>query len=682
VTGEPLSGTHFRIQGYFAEGNTNGMPIDRIQVTGSDGKTVFDNLPAGQYTISEAEAPPGYQFDHSEYRSISITWGQTASTTFYNKPKTFVEVIKLDGNDSSRLLDGAVFRLTDPTLGEIWEGVTSGGKVRLGIGEGSFGNQLVEEKLYILTEIQAPNGYVLDTSPIEVIVAADNQLNTITVRNFKKPTLTIRKYDELTNEPLAGASFRLWRTKGETWSEIQASDENGLIIWTDLEPGIYSVQETDEPYGYFKDSSRKEILLEGGDNKELQFFNRPRPVLSILKRDQVTGEPLAGVLFRVQRLEGFTIGDFLTDENGMIELSPRTGYLLSEQVYRVTEVQPSAEYLLAGNNVRDVLLKWHEPTELVFENLLKPTIVFMKTNGLTGRGISGATYRIDYEAPNGGIVNLGSYKTKCGLIVLPFVQPGWYILTETHPATGYQLPTNPTQRMYLAPGQNSYTYEQTRVSLYIDPRTNPLSGNRGTCGDCCGYLCSVLCAGNCGNPGDGNMAAGNGGSFGNITISNGSGEPLGSITNPTNPNNPPANPTTKPVLAAGNVTRNSNITATITFSSSAAGRYYYSVVAAGANEPAVGTGGLGTVCSAGANTVTIYMTAGARDVYIKVKDDYGNISDALKICVPAYEEMQTSATIPSSEPPPNFDNIVITGGTVVYLNPDFSGIKITFGNQQ
>jgi hypothetical protein len=189
-----------------------------------------------------------------------------------------------------------------------------------------------------------------------------------------------------------------------------------------------------------------------------------------------------------------------------------------------------------------------------------------------------------------------------------------------------------------------------------------------------------LCAGNCGNPGDGNTAGSNGGSFGNSTITNGNGDPLGTGTNPNNPSNPPTNPATKPTLTAGSVTRNSNMTATITFTSSVAGRYYYSVVAAGANEPAVGTGGLGTVCSAGSNTIIVYMTAGARDVYLKVKDDFGNVSDALKISVPAFEETQPSTSEPPSEPPPNFDNIVITGGTVVYLNPDFSGITITFGN--
>jgi uncharacterized surface anchored protein len=771
VTGKALAGAHFRIQGYFAEGNPNGMPIDRTEVTGGDGTVVFDSLPAGQYTVSEVQAPPGYLLDSTAFRSLSITWGQTENTTFYNTPKSSLEVLKIDG-DTGAPLGGAIFTLRDPTTGETWQAETGSNGIAL-LGKGSNGNELIPGKTYLLTEIQAPTGYVLIENPREVVLSpgdnnretvqnyknptltivkrdietgaflpgavfsvvyengqtvsgspfttdANGQIvlpwtlfqgnnewtliiteivppagyilsdpnwqrvtmrlgenNTVTFENYKKPTLTVIKYDELTNLPLAGASFRLWKTEGETWDETMITDVNGKIVWIDLDPGIYSLQEIDEPYGYFKDPSRKEILLKGGDNKQLEFFNRPRPILLIYKRDAVTGEPLPGVLFKVQRLEGEIIGEFLTDENGMIELSPRTGYLLEEKIYRVTEITPPKEYLLDANPVKDALLKWYEPTELIFENLLKPTLIFIKRDGMSGRGITGATYRVQYESPTGGITTLGSYVTKCGLIVLPYVEPGWYVLTETSPATGYQLPTNPVVRMYLAPGENSYTYAQTQSDLYVDPRTNLNSGSRGMCGDWCGYLCSVLCAGNCGNPGDGTMSGGAGGSFGNITITNGSGDPLGGGT--TTPPNPGADPS-KPTLTAGTVTRLGDMSASVQFTSSAEGRYFYSVVNSGANEPTVATGGLGTACSAGSNTVTVYMTAGVKDVYIKVKDASGKVSDVLKITVPAYSSSQTPTPTPD-DPPPDFSNVIITGGTVVYLNPapEFSNIVIKFG---
>jgi hypothetical protein len=541
------------------------------------------------------------------------------------------------------------------------------------------------ERTLIVTEIVAPEGYILSNPNWQRVTMRLGENNVVAFENYKKPTLTVIKYDELTGEPLAGATFRLWKTEGETWEEAQITDANGRIVWKDLDPGIYSVQEIDEPYGYFKDPARKEILLNGGDNKQLTFFNRPRPVLIIYKRDQVTNEPLEGTVFKVKALEGLTIGEFVTDKNGMIEISPRTGYLLDERIYRVTEVTPPVNYLLDEKPVKDALLKWNEPTELVFENLLRPTLIFIKRDGMSGRGISGATYRVQHETAGGGITTLGSYVTKCGFIVIPYVEPGWYILTETIPATGYQLPTNPTVRVYLAPGENSYTHSQTNVDLFVDQRTNPLSGSRGMCDNgtsaalCCGFMCSVLCAGNCGNPGDGTMSPGinNNNSFGSITITNGNGEPIGSgTTSPTNPGTEPG----KPIISAGSVTRVSNLSATVTFTSSVVGRYYYSVVNSGTAEPSIATAGTGTACTAGSNTITVYMKAGAKDLYIKVKDAEGNLSGALKIAVPVFVAAEaTGEPDPDPDAVPDFGGIVITGGTVVYLNPAFAGITITFG---
>jgi hypothetical protein len=169
------------------------------------------------------------------------------------------------------------------------------------------------------------------------------------------------------------------------------------------------------------------------------------------------------------------------------------------------------------------------------------------------------------------------------------------------------------------------------------------------------------------------MAAGSGGNsgFGNIVITNGNGEGMGGGTV-----TPGANPAS-PKLSAGTAVRTGAMTAEIRFTSSAAGRYYYSAVNSGANEPAVGTNGLGAACSAGSNTVTVHVTSGVKDVYIKVKDADGNVSGALKVTVPAYAGQAQTDT---PETPPNFDGVKVTGGTVVYLNPDFSTIVINFGN--
>jgi hypothetical protein len=169
------------------------------------------------------------------------------------------------------------------------------------------------------------------------------------------------------------------------------------------------------------------------------------------------------------------------------------------------------------------------------------------------------------------------------------------------------------------------------------------------------------------------MSVGNSGNsgFGNISITNGKGEPISGGGNP-------QADATAPVLKSGSATRTGNMTASVTFTSSEAGKCYTAYANSGADAPNVTTSGVGVNCAAGSNTVTVYLTSGAKDVYVKVKDAAGNVSAALKIAVPAYDSGQTQT------PDPNPDNPAETSpnpsGGVVYINPDFSGVTIKIGN--
>jgi hypothetical protein len=91
-----------------------------------------------------------------------------------------------------------------------------------------------------------------------------------------------------------------------------------------------------------------------------------------------------------------------------------------------------------------------------------------------------------------------------------------------------------------------------------------------------------------------------------------------------------------PVLSAGSGTRTAVDKGSVSFTSSKIGSYYYRVVESGAAEPSIDTNGAGTTIEApGSVTISLNsLTAGAKDVYIKVKDASGNVSSALKIALP------------------------------------------------
>jgi hypothetical protein len=110
------------------------------------------------------------------------------------------------------------------------------------------------------------------------------------------------------------------------------------------------------------------------------------------------------------------------------------------------------------------------------------------------------------------------------------------------------------------------------------------------------------------------------------------------------------------VLTAGTVNRTSNTAATVRFTSSAAGTYYYAVVEEGAGVPPVDMSGAGTACDTTAQTISLSgLTAGAKDLYLVVKDADGSTSSAtFKIAIPAY--------IPPPPPAPTYA-VTVMGGS-------------------
>ena len=121
------------------------------------------------------------------------------------------------------------------------------------------------------------------------------------------------------------------------------------------------------------------------------------------------------------------------------------------------------------------------------------------------------------------------------------------------------------------------------------------------------------------------------------------------------------NVSTTPVLEKVSVERTSDNAATVKFTSSMAGNYFYKVVDKGAAAPTVDTTRGGTTAVKGENTITLTnLAAGARDIYIVVKSLSNVECDPFKIEIPAYGSTETpdegNFTIRVDAPP--------TGGTI------------------
>ena len=94
--------------------------------------------------------------------------------------------------------------------------------------------------------------------------------------------------------------------------------------------------------------------------------------------------------------------------------------------------------------------------------------------------------------------------------------------------------------------------------------------------------------------------------------------------------------TTAPMLSNGSATRDSETTATVKFTSSEAGSYYY-VVDNNATAPnRIDTTTAGASCNANTETTISLNSLSGKYIHIVVKDAEGNVSQPLTIQIPAY----------------------------------------------
>lgn len=432
-TGETLAGATIRVA---LDDGSDSWDV----YTNASGKATLTNMKSGTYTITEIVAPEGYLLNE-EPMTIKLEPGKTATVTLKDKAKPGIVIKKYD-EDTGFPLENAEFSVAKKGGSIVYEGMTDK--------EGKIKVEGLEEGWYTITEIAPPKGYLISTESKDVYLEGGKCVE-VKFDNRLRPSLQIMKIDAETGEPLAGAKFKVQKSEDKTVSEY-VTDETGTVVIHDLDEAVYTVEEIEAPDGYAIDpDSHKDIALEWGKTKTLVFSDTRKPALEIIKVDAKTEEPLANAKFKITKTEDDTVSEYMTDKNGKITIQD-----LPEGIYTVEEITAPDGYILDTQH-KEIELSAGDSKQLVYENTRKPNLIITKTNAFTEKPVPNTTFRIEYEGENGGVVPLGTYKTdENGQIILEDVNPGWYIITETRPAQGMSLPSNPVTRKYLAPGENAY----------------------------------------------------------------------------------------------------------------------------------------------------------------------------------------------------------------------------------
>ncbi|EOO68024.1 LPXTG-domain-containing protein cell wall anchor domain [Bacillus cereus VD196] len=168
-----LEGAKFKIE------DSKGKIVGEL-VTNEEGEAISKDLPIGNYTLVEVEAPKGYEL-LKEKITVKIEKDAVVEIKIGNKklpdPTGQFEIEKVDDMDSELKLKGAVFQVLDKEGKEVSRLITDEkGKV--------ISNQLAIGK-YTIKEIKAPNGYMLLRDPIEIEITEAVKTQKITVKNAK-----------------------------------------------------------------------------------------------------------------------------------------------------------------------------------------------------------------------------------------------------------------------------------------------------------------------------------------------------------------------------------------------------------------------------------------------------------------------------------------------------------------
>ncbi|EFM81530.1 Cna protein B-type domain protein [Enterococcus faecalis TX4248] len=332
-----LAGAQFRWRDT-VNGNTG------VVTTNSNGEAILYNFSVNRiYEITEIKAPNGYILDRTVHKILLPANYAGKTYTFVknnNAHRAHIKLVKQDSYSRQRLA-GAQFRWRDTVNGNTGVVTTNSN------GEAILYNFSVN-RVYEITEIKAPNGYVLDRTVHKVLLPANyaGKTYTFTKNNqAQKGAIKIVKQDGYTKQRLAGAQFK-FRDTTNNYTATFTANRNGEVLITGLAGDrIYEVTEIKAPNGYIIDRRVHKVDLrgQGGKTYTLVLNNQAQKgAIKIIKQDTDTRKRLAGAKFRFRDTTNNYTATFTANGNGEV-LIPG---LSSDRIYEITEIQAPTGYAL------------------------------------------------------------------------------------------------------------------------------------------------------------------------------------------------------------------------------------------------------------------------------------------------------------------------------------------------
>ena len=363
--------------------------IEIITLDENGTATANTDLPFGSYYIKEIATDEHYILSDTQYPFTFEYAGQDTET---------VEIKVNDGKPiENKLIYGSVSGKKIDENGEALGGALIGifkadeteytkeHAIMTATSEkdGSFSFAKVPYGKWIVREIEAPEGFVLDDTSYEVNIGENEQVIEVEITDeYIHGNIELTKVDaDYPDNKLTGATFDVYKDvngdgKLDDGDELIGNLEEtatGIYEMKELLYGKYLVQETKAPEGFVLDKGVYSVFIEKDEttykveNKAgVGFINEAMKGNLKIKKTSSDGK-VEGFTFRVTGVNGYD-STFTTDKNGEISID---GLRIGE--YTVSEVSDnvSAGYILPAD--KKVTVKVGETVEIEMHNELRDT---------------------------------------------------------------------------------------------------------------------------------------------------------------------------------------------------------------------------------------------------------------------------------------------------------------------
>ena len=209
-------------------------------VTNGNGELAVIYLAEGDYTYKELKAPEGYGLSTTVKKFTVAADGTVTGDMTMENNRIELVITKTDVT-GKQPVPGATVEIFDADGKSVYKAVTDK--------DGKISTMTLAPGKYTFKETMAPEGFALNANTMSFEIKPDGTIRGDTSFTDEVVQLTVKKVDSATKKSLRGAEFGLYDSKDKLLMTGK-TDKDGLLVFSKLSPGKYSIKELKAPEGY------------------------------------------------------------------------------------------------------------------------------------------------------------------------------------------------------------------------------------------------------------------------------------------------------------------------------------------------------------------------------------------------------------------------------------------------